>query len=115
MSPALVQVETTLPARKSAARIAHAMVQARLAACAQVSGPIASTYRWQGKLETTREWLLVAKTTRARSRALIAAIEELHTYDTPQITVLPVTRATPRYADWLTASVTPARTGRGRR
>lgn len=115
MSPAFVQVETTLPARKSAARIARAIVQARLAACAQVSGPITSTYRWQGKLETTREWLLVAKTTRARSRALVTEIEELHTYDTPQITVLPVTRATPRYAGWLTAAVTPARTGRGRK
>lgn len=112
MSPGFVQVETTLPAKQPAARMARAIVEARLAACAQVSGPIASIYRWQGRVETAREWLVVAKTTRARVRALVAAIEGLHTYDTPQVTVLPITGAAPRYAAWLTAAVTPGRPAR---
>ena len=109
MSVYFVQVETTLPTKQQATRIARAVVKARLAACAQVSGPVASTYRWQGRVETAREWLVVAKTIRARVPAIRAAIEDLHPYDTPQVTVVPITCAAPRYAAWLTAAVTPGR------
>lgn len=109
MSPAFVQVETTLPSRARAAGMARALVEGRLAACAHVSGPVTSTYRWRGRLETAREWLVVAKTTRARCRSLVVAIENLHPYDTPQVTLLSLDCATRRYADWLALSVTPVR------
>ena len=40
----------------------------RLAACVQVSGPITSTYRWQGKVETSQEWLCTIKTRQSHYR-----------------------------------------------
>jgi periplasmic divalent cation tolerance protein len=45
-----------------AERIAVELVDLRLAACAQVSGPMQSTYRWEGKIENAEEWLCTAKT-----------------------------------------------------
>ena len=58
------QVSTTTGTREVAERIAVELVDLRLAACAQVSGPITSTYRWQGQIENAEEWLCTAKTTR---------------------------------------------------
>ncbi len=50
------QVTTTVDAREVADRLAAQMVEERLAACAQVQGPIASVYRWQGAVERATEW-----------------------------------------------------------
>jgi periplasmic divalent cation tolerance protein len=102
-----VQATTTTDSRTTARRIARALVDRRLAACVQVVGPIESTYRWQGGIETTREWLCLIKTTRARWREVVALVETLHPYDTPEIVALPIDAGSRRYLDWLAASVRP--------
>ena len=56
-----IQIVTTTARREEADRIARMLVEERLAACAQVSGPITSTYHWQGKIETSEEWQCRAK------------------------------------------------------
>lgn len=53
---AVLQVTTTVPTREVADRIAQVLVGERLAACVQVQGPIASTYRWEGAVEQAVEW-----------------------------------------------------------
>jgi periplasmic divalent cation tolerance protein len=55
-------VLTTAGSEEEAERIGQHLVEARLAACVQVIGPIASTYRWQGAIEREREWQCLAKT-----------------------------------------------------
>lgn len=101
------QTITTTGSRADARRIAHALVDRRLAACVQVLGPVESTYRWEGKVATTREWLCLIKTTRVRYRQLAAAIEALHPYDTPEIIALSIAAGSRRYLNWLAASVRP--------
>lgn len=101
----VIQVVTTTATRDDAQRIAAALVERRLAACAQVSGPITSTYRWQGKLETAEEWLCTAKTLRSRYDALQQAVRELHPYDEPEILALPVVAGSEGYLRWLAAEV----------
>lgn len=103
-----VQATTTTDSRAAARRIARALVDRRLAACVQIVGPIESTYRWQGRIETSREWLCLIKTTRARLREVVAAVEMLHSYDTPEIIALPIDGGSRRYLDWLAASVRPS-------
>ena len=103
-----LQAITTTETRATARRIARALVDRRLAACVQILGPIESTYRWQGKVETAREWLCLIKTTRARLRAVFAAVETLHPYDTPELVALPIDAGSRRYLDWLAASVRPS-------
>ncbi len=80
------------------------MVQERLAACAQVTGPVSSVYRWQGEVETAAEWYCHLKTTAARAPALLARIRELHPYDTPEIIALPA-EADPAYLRWVEDAV----------
>lgn len=97
---ALSMVQTTVASRREARRLAGLIVKARLAACVQVM-PIHSTYRWQTKVEQAAEWLLTAKTTRARTKALMAFIRRRHPYEVPEIMAMSVARALPAYRQWV--------------
>jgi len=100
------QVTTTLPDRTAADRVAHALVAERLAACAQVSGPIASTYRWKGEVERATECYCHLKTTVERLPALRNRLRELHPYEVPEIIAVPITDGDPSYLRWIEESVT---------
>jgi periplasmic divalent cation tolerance protein len=100
-----IVVLTAVDKRRLAQRIADVLVGKRLAACVQISGPVTSTYRWQGKIETTREYLVLAKTTRALYPAVEKAIKGLHTYEVPEIVALPVTAGGRDYIAWLADSL----------
>ncbi len=95
------QVTTTVPTQADAERIAASLVEARLAACVQVAGPIASTYLWQGAVEQATEWYCHCKTTRARYPALEARLRELHPYEIPEIIAVPIVAALPAYLAWI--------------
>jgi periplasmic divalent cation tolerance protein len=99
------QVTTTLPDRASAERLAAALVEERWAACVQVMGPVASTYRWQDGIERADEWSCMCKTTDAAAAGLIARIRSVHPYEVPEILVLPVVDGEPAYLRWIEASV----------
>lgn len=96
---------TTTPDRATADAIATALVEKRLAACVQVSGPITSVYRWRGAVETSQEWLCTAKTTAERWHELMAVVLELHPYETPELTATPVDQASEAYEAWVRAEV----------
>lgn len=97
-------VTTTVDSREIAGRLAEALVDRRLAACAQVSGPVASTYRWRGAVDHASEWICQLKTTRARLPALEAALDTLHPYDLPELTVVPLSGST-AYLAWIEEAV----------
>jgi periplasmic divalent cation tolerance protein len=101
-----VQVHTTTDSRELALKIARSAVEARLAACAQVVGPIASTYRWQGFVEQADEWLILLKTTRERFDGLAEHIRGEHTYETPEILAFPVVAGSEDYLQWISAETT---------
>ena len=98
-------VLVTAPDLKTARKLARAALEARLIACANLIPRIESHYWWQGKIEAGAEVLLVLKTTTARLAALEKMILARHPYDTPEFLVLPVTRGTKRYLDWVDQSV----------
>jgi periplasmic divalent cation tolerance protein len=99
------QVTTTLPDRALAERVAALLVEERLAACAQVVGPVASTYRWEGRVETAEEWFCHLKTTESRFPRLRDRLRELHPYDTPEIIAVPIVAGDPAYLRWIRESV----------
>jgi periplasmic divalent cation tolerance protein len=84
-----------------AERIARAVVEARLAACANIIDGMRSLYWWEGKVQDAREAVLILKTTRDRLEPLIARVKELHSYDCPCIEALPVTAGYPPFLDWV--------------
>jgi periplasmic divalent cation tolerance protein len=98
-------VLVTAPDMKIARRLARAALAARLIACANLLPRIESHYWWQGKIESGAEVLLVLKTATARLAALEKLIVAEHPYDTPEFLVLPISRGTKRYLDWVEQSV----------
>ena len=102
----VVEVAVTAPDRALASQLAEALVAERLAACAQVGGPVASVYRWQGRVERADEWVCRAKTTRAALPALERRVRSLHPYELPEILATPVTGPA-AYLAWVRAEVVP--------
>ena len=101
-----IEVRTAIDSKEGAQKIAEAIVSKRLAACVQVSGPIASTYWWQGAVEQAEEWLCTAKTRRELYPDLEQAIREVHTYDTPEILAVDVIVGNESYLDWVSQETT---------
>ena len=96
---------STAGSESEANKIANELVQRRLAACVNIVPQIQSVYRWQGKVETAEEYLLVIKTTKARSADVQAAIRELHSYDLPECIVISMEDGTTEYLKWIEESV----------
>jgi periplasmic divalent cation tolerance protein len=95
------QVTTTLPDQAVAERLAAQLIESRLAACAQVVGPVSTTYRWLGRVERAHEWLCVLKTTVELLPTLEQRIRELHPYELPEIVAMPIIGGDERYLDWI--------------
>jgi periplasmic divalent cation tolerance protein len=81
------------------------MVEERLAACAQVLGPVSSTYRWKGSVEQATEWYCNLKTTKAGLPALTTRIRNLHPYEVPEIVAFTIEDADAAYLQWIEAEV----------
>ena len=96
-------VITNTPDRDVASRIAHALVERKLAACVNILAQCTSVYRWQGKLETATEVPLLIKTRAALYEEVEAAIKSLHPYELPEIVAVPIERGLPEYLDWVAA------------
>ncbi len=96
-----IQVSTTTETEQAAQEIATALVEQRLAACVQVSGPIKSVYRWQDKVQRSQEWLCTAKTLASLFPKVERAIRELHAYECPEIIAVPIVDGSEAYLTWL--------------
>lgn len=94
-------VTTVVDARSVAEVLAAAAVAGRFAACAQVGGPMASTYWWQDRMETTKEWSIQLKTAIDRSAPLVTYLRTAHPYDVPEILVATIDSGNPDYARWV--------------
>ena len=98
-----IAVVTTVGSRAEAQAIAHALVERRLAACAQISD-IRSVYRWQGEVQSADECRVVLKTTRERYAQVEQAIRELHGYELPAIHAWTFDAIHAPYAAWIVQS-----------
>lgn len=99
--PWYVQVTTTTATQEEASQIARTSVERRLAACAQVLGPVVSTYWWQGGIETAGEWMCLLKTPASEFESLARHIRSEHSYATPEITATPISLGSPDYLAWI--------------
>ena len=103
-----IVVLVTCGSAKEARKIARAVVEQRIAACANiVTSPVQSVYRWKGRVESAEEFLLVIKTTQGRFAELKAAVKRLHSYDVPEIIALPIAAGGTNYLNWISESVKP--------
>jgi periplasmic divalent cation tolerance protein len=106
-------VLVTCPSVALARKIARAVVEKHLAACVNtVLSPVESVYRWKGKVERGREYLLVMKTTAKRLAELEGEVKRLHSYEVAEFIALPITEGSKKYLSWLEESVARGRRNR---
>ena len=107
-----IVVMVTAPNEDNALTIARALVEERLAACANLLGAIRSIYRWHDKVEDGREQLLVIKTRSHLFEALQSRVKQLHPYEVPEIIALPIDQGSKPYLDWLQGTTAPQASNR---
>jgi periplasmic divalent cation tolerance protein len=100
-----IQVYTTTEHKDDAGMIAETVVKKRLAACAQVVGPIFSTYWWEGAIEKAEEWFCIMKSRKDLYDKLEEAILGVHPYDVPEIVAVPIVTGSQKYLQWLNKEV----------
>lgn len=98
-------VFTTAGSKEEAQKIAHGLVEQRLAACVNIVGPIQSVYRWKGSVETAAEYLLLAKTTAEVFDRVRDAIRVLHSYELPECIQVAIEAGADEYLSWIEESV----------
>ena len=99
MPVVLVQVNTA--DSTEATRIGRALVEAGLAAAANVIPEISSIYRWQGEIKKSAEAILILKVSADRTGDVIERVRSLHSYECPAILAVPVSVANPDYLAWV--------------
>ena len=103
-----VVILVTVASRGEGKKIARHLVETKLAACVNISQPMESVYRWEGKIASEREFLLIIKSTGELFPEIEAAISKIHSYHTPEIICLPVIDGSRNYLQWVSDSVKPA-------
>jgi periplasmic divalent cation tolerance protein len=97
-----VDVRTATASKADAQEIAHALVSQRLAASAQVSGPINSVYWWKDTMVSSEEWIVTVKTQQALYPEVEQTIRHLHPYEEPGIIAFPILEGSTTYFKWIT-------------
>jgi periplasmic divalent cation tolerance protein len=100
-----ILVLSTAGSEEEARKIAHGLVERRLAACVNIVPRITSVYRWQGKVEEAEEYLLLVKTAAEKFGAVREAIAELHSFEVPECVAISIAEGSQAYLDWITESV----------
>ena len=97
----IVSVYAVFANQEEAERIGRAVVEERLAACANILGPVRSIYRWEGKIADEHEAVVMLKTRSGCVEGLRRAFAELHPYKVPELLAIPVTGGLERYLGWI--------------
>ncbi len=102
---AYIVVMVTVPDRETGLKIARQLVEQKLAACANLLGPMMSLYTWKDAVHEDEEYLLLIKTRRDLfDDRLIPAVRSLHPYELPEIIALPIQMGLPPYMNWINES-----------
>jgi periplasmic divalent cation tolerance protein len=96
-----IVVFVTCGSEEEALKIARALVEEKLAACANIVSPLRSIYRWEGKIWDEKEWLLIIKTQQSTFEDLSKRVKALHSYSLPEIIALPIVEGSPAYLNWI--------------
>src|SRR4030066_1714316 len=98
---AYVIVMVTTASKQEAEKIAQRLLKERLIACANIIGPVSSLFHWAGKTEKAEEFLIFMKSRKDLFEKLTETVKALHSYEVPEILVLPVVGGSKAYLDWL--------------
>lgn len=95
-------VLVTVPSEEAGERIAKALLEQELIACANLIAPVQSFYTWQGEMHSDNELLMVLKTRADLFQdKLVPAIQMLHPYEVPEIIAIPIEMGAQSYLNWM--------------
>ncbi len=95
----------TTSSKQEAEKISQNLLEAKLIACANIVGPVASHFHWGGKVEQAEEFLVLMKSRRDLFDQLAEAVTKLHSYEVPEILALSIVAGSKAYLDWLGSSL----------
>ncbi len=101
LTDSYIVVMVTTATKKEAEKIARSLLEARLIACANILGPVASHFHWSGKIESAEEYMMLMKTKSGVFEAVAEKVRSLHSYEVPEIIALPIVKGSKAYVDWL--------------
>ncbi len=93
-------VLTTCDSQEAAQSLGACLVEAKLAACAQLH-PVQSIYSWKGEIHKDPEIRLIIKTRESLYPKVEGFIREHHSYEVPQVVKIPITGGLPAYLEWI--------------
>ena len=95
----------TAGSKEEAEKISRGLVESKLAFCVSTLPKVQSTYYWKDKIHVDKEFLLIVKTRQDQYEALEAWVKNNHSYEVPEIIVLPIEQGLPSYLngidDWV--------------
>jgi len=94
-------IYTTIDNEQDARKIAHFLIEEQLVACVNIIPNVESIYRWKGKIEEDKEFILIAKTVDGNVLKAIKRIKELHNYELPDIISIPVNNGYSEYLEYI--------------
>ncbi|MDJ0511083.1 MAG: divalent-cation tolerance protein CutA [Crocosphaera sp.] len=101
MSSEFIAILTTTSRQEDAKAIAKTLLERKLAGCIQIIGPITSHYYWQDELCQDEEWICLIKTHQKNYKTIETTIQEIHSYEIPEIISLPILEGSDSYLSWL--------------
>jgi periplasmic divalent cation tolerance protein len=94
-------VLVTTPNKAEAEKIAQALLEKKLIACANIVNPVTSFFFWSGKVEKAEECLVVMKSRRDLFGELAECLKGLHSYEVPEILAVPIVEGSKAYLGWM--------------
>lgn len=99
--PRFIICLTTTNKKNIADKIANSLIVSKTAACVNVIEGVSSTYRWKGKIQRDKEYIMIIKTELRKFNKVRAIIKQNHNYELPEILALEIKRGEPGYLKWL--------------
>jgi len=96
-----IVIYITTSSISEAKKIGRTLVKDKLVACSNIISPIHSIYSWQGKICNDKEALMMLKTKKKLFKQIVKRVEELHSYDVPEIIAMPIIEGSSKYIFWI--------------
>ena len=96
-----ILILVTAESVEEAQKIAAALMEEKLVACANIVPGVKSRFFWKGKVESADEVLIILKTRETHFERIAEVVKEKHSYAVPEIVALNIARADEKYLNWL--------------
>ena len=100
-----ILVMITTSSKEEAEKIAIALLEKKLIACANIFGPVSSRFWWQDKIDEAEEYIVFMKTEERLFEEVAKHIKRLHSYEIPEIIALPIVKGSKPYLEWISKNL----------